>query len=122
MIGVIQSGFREGALHKIRGWRHCGLILRRSCDLLKPKSFAGLLGAAPSVALATLSLTVLKDGKVYAHTEARSMIVGAIAFFFYASCVSRLLVRHKLPALAVTASSILIWMAAAFGLWCAALR
>jgi uncharacterized membrane protein (GlpM family) len=48
---------------------------------LKPKSFAGLLGAAPSVALATLSLTVLKDGKAYAQTEARSMIVGAIAFF-----------------------------------------
>jgi hypothetical protein len=27
-------------------------------DLLKPKSFAGLFGAAPSVALATLGLTV----------------------------------------------------------------
>jgi hypothetical protein len=26
-------------------------------DLLKPKSFAGLFGAAPSVALATLGLT-----------------------------------------------------------------
>ena len=35
------------------------------------------------------------------------MIVGAIAFLIYALCVSRLLVRHKLPALAVTASSIL---------------
>lgn len=32
-------------------------------DLLKPKSFAGLLGAAPSVVLATRSLTVLRDGK-----------------------------------------------------------
>jgi hypothetical protein len=31
-------------------------------DLLKPKSFAGLLGAASSVGLSTLSLTVLKDG------------------------------------------------------------
>ena len=63
-------------------------------DLLKPKSFAGLLGAAPSVALSTLSLTVLKDGKAYAQTEARSMSVGAIAFFIYSLCVSRLLVRH----------------------------
>jgi hypothetical protein len=44
------------------------------------------------------------------------MIVGAIAFFFYALCVSRLLVRHKLPALAVTASSILIrWLLSGFG-------
>ena len=47
---------------------------------------------------------------------------GAWAFFFYALCVSRLLVRHKLPAFAVTASSILTWMAAAFGLWYAVLR
>ena len=29
-------------------------------DLFKPKSFAGLFGAAPSVALATLGLTVAK--------------------------------------------------------------
>jgi hypothetical protein len=35
-------------------------------DLLKPKSFAGLFGAAPSVALATLGLTIVADGKAYA--------------------------------------------------------
>ena len=28
-------------------------------DILKPKSFAGLFGAAPSVALATLGLTIV---------------------------------------------------------------
>jgi hypothetical protein len=32
-------------------------------DVLKPKSFAGLFSAAPSVALATLPLTILSDGK-----------------------------------------------------------
>ena len=51
-------------------------------DLLKPKSFAGLLGATPAVALATLSLTFLKDGKAYSQTEPRSVMVGVIAFFF----------------------------------------
>ena len=40
-------------------------------DALKPKSFAGLFGAAPSVALATLGLTILTDGKSYAAPEAR---------------------------------------------------
>jgi hypothetical protein len=30
-------------------------------DLLKPKSFAGLFGAAPSVALATIGLTILSE-------------------------------------------------------------
>jgi hypothetical protein len=32
-------------------------------DVLKPKTFGGLFGAAPSVALATLGLTILTDGK-----------------------------------------------------------
>lgn len=77
-------------------------------DVLKPKSFAGLLGAAPSVALATLSLTVSKDGKIYAQTESHSMILGGVAFFLYAWLVSWLLVRKKLPVLAVTALSLFL--------------
>ncbi|MGC2803114.1 MAG: DUF3147 family protein, partial [Candidatus Acidiferrum sp.] len=40
-------------------------------DLLKPRSFAGLFSAAPSVALATLGLTILTDGKRYAALESR---------------------------------------------------
>jgi hypothetical protein len=32
-------------------------------DLLRPKSFAGLFGAAPSVALASLALTIETEGK-----------------------------------------------------------
>ena len=48
-------------------------------DLLKPKSFAGLFGAAPSVALATLGLTIATEGPSYAATEARSMMAGAVA-------------------------------------------
>jgi hypothetical protein len=91
-------------------------------DVLKPKSFAGLLGAAPSVALATLSLTILKDGASYAQTEARSMVLGGVAFFIYAWFVSWLLLKKKLPALAVTSSSILLWFATAFGFWFVILR
>jgi hypothetical protein len=49
-------------------------------DLFKPKSFAGLFGAAPSVALATLGLAVLKQGEQYAATEARSMVAGLAGF------------------------------------------
>src|SRR2546421_9561907 len=45
-------------------------------DILRPKSFAGLFGAAPSVALATLSLTLLKEGGQYAALEGR---MGGIA-------------------------------------------
>jgi hypothetical protein len=90
-------------------------------DLLKPKSFAGLFGAAPSIALATLALTVMKNGRVYASLESRSMILGSIAFCFYAYIVSRLLIRRQLPALATTASAIVVWFGCAFGLWYAIL-
>jgi hypothetical protein len=68
-------------------------------DVLKPKSFAGLFGAAPSVALATLGLTVATEGPSYAATEARSMMAGAVAFFFYASLVSWIMMRYKMKAL-----------------------
>ena len=53
-------------------------------DVLKPKGFAGLFGAAPSVALASLGLTIAAQGRLYAAIEARSMILGAVAFLMYA--------------------------------------
>ena len=86
-------------------------------DVFKPKSFAGLFGAAPSVALATLGLTVAIEGAAYAATEARSMMAGAIAFFAYASFVSWVLMRYKPRALWVTLGSIPLWLGTAFGLW-----
>jgi hypothetical protein len=85
-------------------------------DLLKPKSFAGIFGAAPSVALATLALTVMKEGSEYASTEAKSMMIGAVGFFFYACLVSRLLLRWRLPVLPVTSLAMVLWFGCAFGL------
>src|ERR1700731_5400135 len=79
-------------------------------DVLKPKSFAGLSGAAPSIALATLGLTIAANGKIYAATEARSMIAGALAFFLYAWFCSWLMLRGKLKAMPVTLSSLVIWL------------
>ena len=86
-------------------------------DIFRPKSFAGLFGGAPSVALATLGLTVLHEGKLYAATEARSMILGAAALFLYASLASFLLMRYRQPALRVTLMLMPIWFAASIGLW-----
>lgn len=91
-------------------------------DLLKPKSFAGLFGAAPSVALATLGLTVATEGAAYAATEAHSMMAGAIAFTAYAACVSRVMMRYKVKALWVTICAIPLWLGVAFGLWFVWLR
>jgi hypothetical protein len=50
-------------------------------DLFKPKSYAGLFGAEASVALATLGLTVAREGNWYTAVESRSMMAGEVAFF-----------------------------------------
>lgn len=91
-------------------------------DLLKPKSFAGLFGAAPSVALATLVLTVMKEGRAYASIEARSMVLGAVAFVLYACVVSRMLIRRDWPVLSATSFALVWWFGCAFGLWFAVSR
>ena len=90
-------------------------------DLFKPKSFAGLFGAAPSVALATLGLTVLKHGHAYAATEARSMGLGAVAFLVYAAIAAVLMLRKRLPAKPVALLLLVVWLALAVGLWYVAL-
>jgi Protein of unknown function (DUF3147) len=91
-------------------------------DILRPKSFAGLFGAAPSIALATLGLTVATKGNDYAAIEARSMISGAMAFVVYALLVSQVLVRYKAPVLATTLTLLLVWVGTAFGFWFVELR
>ena len=86
-------------------------------EMFRPKSFAGLFGAAPSIALATLGLTISSHGPNYAATEARSMILGAIAFLCYAAATSSLLWRYKPRAITATVSLIPIWFAVSFALW-----
>lgn len=86
-------------------------------DLFKPKRFAGLFGAAPSVALATIGLTIASKGREYAAVEARSMIGGALAFLVYAVVVSWLMMRYKLPAMYVTLVTFFFWLGIAMGLW-----
>jgi len=62
-------------------------------DLLRPKSFAGLFGAAPSVALATLGIAIYRHDAAYAGTQTLSMMAGAVALALYSIVVCQLLVR-----------------------------
>jgi len=91
-------------------------------DALKPKSFAGLFAAAPSVAIGTLGLTILSEGKLFAATEARSMIFGALALFFYAMAAMRLMTSYKLNAAPAAFSALVVWMICAMGIWYVLLR
>jgi len=86
-------------------------------DVLRPKSFAGLFGAAPSVALATLGLTIVSEGGSSAEVEARSMIAGVLALFAYASFASWIMMRYHFKALMTTICSIPLWFGVALGVW-----
>jgi hypothetical protein len=109
---------------------HAGELLARFCiggvivslfavisEMLRPKSFAGLFGAAPSIALATLGITIAAHGKSYASAEAHCMIFGAVGFCCYATAASWMLRRWRPSALAATVVLLPIWFAASFALW-----
>ena len=85
-------------------------------DILRPKSFAGLFGAAPSVALATLGMAVYLHGADYAAVQAQAMMAGAIALVLYSVVVCHLLIRAGLRALPATMLSLVVWLVAALGL------
>lgn len=80
-------------------------------DLFKPKSFAGIFAAAPSVALATLILTLRTKGSAYSVLEVRSMVVGAIALFGYTTTVSWSLYRRGGSPRAHALISTVVWFA-----------
>ena len=85
-------------------------------EMLRPKSFAGLFSAAPSIALATIGITIARHGAAYAAVESRSMILGAAGFFVYASACSWVLMRKKVRALTATAALLPVWFVVSIGL------
>lgn len=85
-------------------------------DVLRPKSFAGLFGAAPSVALATLGIAVYQRGAPYAAQQSLFMMAGAIALAIYSAVVCQLLIRARMRAAPATLLSIVVWLTVAFGL------
>jgi hypothetical protein len=91
-------------------------------DVLRPKSFAGLFGAAPSIALATIGLTIAKHGTAYVAIEARSMVVGSIGFLVYAWLASWALLHREARSPIITMALLPTWFLTSFGLWYWCLR
>ena len=85
-------------------------------DALRPKSFAGLFGAAPSVALATLGIALVQRGSDDAAVQSRAMMLGALALAAYSVAVCQLLMRARMRALPATLLAFVVWIATAFGL------
>jgi hypothetical protein len=84
-------------------------------DMFSPKSFAGLFAGAPSVALATVALTLHQQGSGYVAIEARSMVVGAVGFVGYAACLSAFLHHHPARPARAAVAWLPLWFALAAG-------
>jgi hypothetical protein len=91
-------------------------------DILRPKTFAGIFSAAPSVALATLGLTLLLKGGAYAGVEGNAMMAGAAAMLVFSILSGAALIRRTGNALAVASSAGAAWLVVAFVLWGAFIR
>ena len=91
-------------------------------DALRPKSFAGLFAAAPSIALATLVLTVSQKGAPFVAMEGRSMVVGAFALAAYSWTVCVLLKKFLLSSWTATIAALVVWFAIALGVSVALFR
>lgn len=91
-------------------------------DVITPKSFAGIFSAAPSVALATVGLTLFVHGGSYAGVEGRSMVIGGAALFVSGLVVGWLILRRHVDALIAAGASWVVWAAVALGAWAVVLR
>jgi Protein of unknown function (DUF3147) len=69
------------------------VVFAVAAQMISPKRLAGILSAAPSVALGSLAVTLLLKGAADAQTAARGMILGAIAFTVYCAAAVPALAR-----------------------------
>jgi uncharacterized membrane protein (GlpM family) len=81
-------------------------------DVLKPKAFAGLFAAAPSVALTSLVITALTSGPSKAAISSRGMIAGAVGMIAY--CVAASFLVKRFGAIAGSVMAWAAWIVAAF--------
>ncbi len=102
------------AILLVKGLAGGALVVVFAClaQGLRPKRFAGLFSAAPAVAIAGLSITVLDKGAHAARESAMGMLAGSAGMTAYALSARWLLGRHKARRSAVTALGAWILVAA----------
>lgn len=84
-------------------------------ETLKPKRFAGLFAAAPSVAVASLLISALTKGPATTRELALGMLLGSAGMFTY--CVVGLVTVDRLRALAGSVTAWTVWLAVSLGLY-----
>lgn len=76
-------------------------------ECLRPKRFAGLFAAAPSIALGSLTLTLTTQSAQHARLACEGMVAGAVAFLVFAVLLRRLLTRWT--AIRASGGALLVW-------------
>src|SRR2546423_1302337 len=96
--------------------------LQAAANVFRSRGRGAGFGAAPSVALASLAFAAAKKGNEHAAVEARSMVIGAVAFLVYAYGVSWIMMRYKPSAIRVTLTMLPVWLGISLGVWFVWLR
>ena len=86
-------------------------------EVFKPKTFSGILGAAPAVALVSLGLTFIQRGEAVVREQALGMICGGIGFLVYACSCVFMTANTRLPVWAGAALCWSLWFLVAATAW-----
>jgi hypothetical protein len=89
-------------------------------ELLRPKSFAGIFAAAPSVALASLIITDVDKGSAAVWMSGLGMLAGAVAMVAAFTVAIDSVKRFR--AMRGALAAIGVWLLVASGLYAVALR
>jgi uncharacterized membrane protein (GlpM family) len=106
----VGSSIAEVAL-KAAGGGAFVLLFAALAQTLSPKRFAGILSAAPSVALAGLLVTLLSTGVADAAASLRGMAIGAAAFVGY--CLATVPLCHRLGIWRGSSTALGVWVVVA---------
>jgi hypothetical protein len=83
-------------------------------EMFQPKTFAGLFGAAPAVAIATLGMAYASKGSAYVAIESRSMLLGCAALLVYGAACVAMADRRGVPVWLGAVLAWVVWGAVAF--------
>lgn len=84
-------------------------------EVVKPKAFAGLFAAAPSVAVASLGITAAAQGVQRAAVDSTGMVVGAVGMT--TCCLVASMVIPRIGTLKGSAVAWAAWLVAGLGLY-----
>lgn len=118
MVDAGQGGrLKEVGILALRGLAGGTLVVVFALisEAVKPKAFAGIFAAAPSVAVASLTITVLTDGAAKARLSSMGMVAGGVGMAL--CCIVAVATIPQMKALKGSLVAIAAWLAVALGLY-----